>query len=208
MMVLAWHWTWGFTASLYMMYVCRWLRDHLPSSSLQTVPFRGPPMYNPKRRSGINWHSSSIGGLHGNGGVGGGGGGSGGSVCGSTSGSLKGTLTRHHYAPPSPCPSEHLPYSSASSSLSEGSFGRRSHEDEISIVTGIFIWFHFISSDHPFPFHWISPNCEVSLMSHNLLLDYVDFFHSFSFLYCEDGLYNFHGIIIIIWIVVSNPLWK
>ena len=42
-----------------------------------------------------------------------------------------------HHGPPSPCPSEHMPYSSASSSLSEGSSGHRSHEDDISIVTGI-----------------------------------------------------------------------
>uniref|UniRef100_A0A1A9WV00 SH3 and multiple ankyrin repeat domains protein 3 n=1 Tax=Glossina brevipalpis TaxID=37001 RepID=A0A1A9WV00_9MUSC len=90
------------------------------------VPFRGPPRYNPKRRSGINWLSAN----------------GGGSIGG---GSLMGTLTRnnttpctgghHHRGPPSPCPSEHLPYSSASSSLSEGSSGHRSHEDDISIVT-------------------------------------------------------------------------
>lgn len=42
------------------------------------------------------------------------------------------------HGPPSPCPSEHMlgAYSSASSSLSEGSSGHRSHEDDISIVTG------------------------------------------------------------------------
>lgn len=91
--------------------------------TLKTVPFRGPPRYNPKRRSGIGW-------LNANGGPGGG-------------GSLMGTLTRNsssacgHHGPPSPCPSEHMPYSSASSSLSEGSSGHRSHEDDISIVTGI-----------------------------------------------------------------------
>ncbi|EDW31673.1 GL10833 [Drosophila persimilis] len=41
------------------------------------------------------------------------------------------------HGPPSPCPSEHMlgAYSSASSSLSEGSSGHRSHEDDISIVT-------------------------------------------------------------------------
>lgn len=62
-----------------------------------------------------------------------------------------GTLTRNssnmcgHHGPPSPCPSEHMPYSSASSSLSEGSSGHRSHEDDISIVTGIhFILFSYI----------------------------------------------------------------
>lgn len=45
------------------------------------------------------------------------------------------TLTRlGMMGPPSPCPSEQ-PFSSASSSLSEGS-SHRSHEDDISIVTG------------------------------------------------------------------------
>lgn len=45
------------------------------------------------------------------------------------------TLTRlGMVGPPSPCPSEQ-PFSSASSSLSEGS-SHRSHEDDISIVTG------------------------------------------------------------------------
>ncbi|EAA07141.5 AGAP010413-PA, partial [Anopheles gambiae str. PEST] len=43
------------------------------------------------------------------------------------------TLSRIYGGPPSPCPSEH-PFSSASSSLSEGS-SHRSHEDDISIVT-------------------------------------------------------------------------
>ncbi|XP_037031721.1 SH3 and multiple ankyrin repeat domains protein 3 isoform X4 [Bradysia coprophila] len=65
------------------------------------VPFRVPPRYNPRRRSGIGWGTTI-----------------------STRG------------PPSPCPSEH-PFSSASSSLSEGSSGHRSHEDDISIVTGL-----------------------------------------------------------------------
>uniref|UniRef100_A0A182J687 SH3 and multiple ankyrin repeat domains protein n=1 Tax=Anopheles atroparvus TaxID=41427 RepID=A0A182J687_ANOAO len=64
------------------------------------VPFRGPPRYNPRRRSGLGWGS---------------------------------TLSRIYGGPPSPCPSEH-PFSSASSSLSEGS-SHRSHEDDISIVT-------------------------------------------------------------------------
>ncbi|XP_053671754.1 uncharacterized protein LOC128721969 [Anopheles nili] len=64
------------------------------------VPFRGPPRYNPRRRSGLGWGS---------------------------------TLSRIYGGPPSPCPSEH-PFSSASSSLSEGS-SQRSHEDDISIVT-------------------------------------------------------------------------
>ncbi|XP_063705079.1 SH3 and multiple ankyrin repeat domains protein 2 isoform X2 [Culicoides brevitarsis] len=63
------------------------------------VPFRGPPRYNPRRRSGLGWGA---------------------------------TLSRIG-GPPSPCPSEH-PFSSASSSLSEGS-SHRSHEDDISIVT-------------------------------------------------------------------------
>ncbi|XP_053661223.1 uncharacterized protein LOC128710205 [Anopheles marshallii] len=64
------------------------------------VPFRGPPRYNPRRRSGLGWGT---------------------------------TLSRIYGGPPSPCPSEH-PFSSASSSLSEGS-SHRSHEDDISIVT-------------------------------------------------------------------------
>ncbi|XP_055314365.1 uncharacterized protein LOC129575241 isoform X19 [Sitodiplosis mosellana] len=63
------------------------------------VPFRGPPRYNPRRRSGIGW-----------------------------------AATLRSGGPPSPCPSEH-PFSSASSSLSEGSTSNRSHEDDISIVT-------------------------------------------------------------------------
>ncbi|XP_054090298.1 SH3 and multiple ankyrin repeat domains protein 1 isoform X3 [Zeugodacus cucurbitae] len=83
------------------------------------VPFRGQPRYNPKRRSAVGWP--------------------GGSCTSSCAGSLMGTLPRKssccHNGPPSPCPSEHIPYSSASSSLSEGSSGHRSHEDDISIVT-------------------------------------------------------------------------
>ncbi|XP_039955775.1 uncharacterized protein LOC120771707 isoform X1 [Bactrocera tryoni] len=83
------------------------------------VPFRGQPRYNPKRRSAVGWP--------------------GGSCQSSCAGSLMGTLPRNntcfHNGPPSPCPSEHIPYSSASSSLSEGSSGHRSHEDDISIVT-------------------------------------------------------------------------
>ncbi|XP_036332887.1 PH and SEC7 domain-containing protein isoform X3 [Rhagoletis pomonella] len=83
------------------------------------VLFRGPPRYNPKRRSTVGWPS--------------------GSCAGSCAGSLMGTLSRNgtcgQHGPPSPCPSEHIPYSSASSSLSEGSSGHRSHEDDISIVT-------------------------------------------------------------------------
>lgn len=71
--------------------------------------------------------------------------------------SIMGTLTRNssnntcgHHGPPSPCPSEHMPYSSASSSLSEGSSGHRSHEDDISIVTGICFDFFFVLF---FPFY-------------------------------------------------------
>lgn len=79
------------------------------------VPFRGPPKYNPKRRSGLGWAM---------------GGGLGVGTIGPHS-----NMNRNSYAPPSPCPSEHMPYSSASSSLSEGSSGHRSHEDDISIVT-------------------------------------------------------------------------
>lgn len=135
------------------------------------VPFRGPPRYNPRRRSGLGWQmsppssnhlhhlyiqqqsnyqhqqqhhlhhqqsssppihyhqQSSIYSDH-----------SGpGSII--STGSLLSTLTSRNSlciigGPPSPCPSEHMPYSSASSSLSEGSSGHRSHEDDISIVTG------------------------------------------------------------------------
>ncbi|XP_055920401.1 SH3 and multiple ankyrin repeat domains protein 2 isoform X2 [Eupeodes corollae] len=83
----------------------------------EIVPFRGPPRYNPKRRSGVGWMAGN------------------GSLI-SGGGSFMGTLTRNSSCgPPSPCPSEHMPYSSASSSLSEGSSGHRSHEDDISIVT-------------------------------------------------------------------------
>lgn len=78
-----------------------------------TVPFRGPPRYNPRRRSGIGWLSG--GGLNQNNSLG----------------------------PPSPCPSDH-PFSSASSSLSEGSSSHRSHEDDISIVTGISLILLFV----------------------------------------------------------------
>lgn len=78
-----------------------------------TVPFRGPPRYNPRRRSGIGWGTTI-------------------------------SARTVDGGPPSPCPSEH-PFSSASSSVSEGSSGHRSHEDDISIVTGIYlqIRFHF-----------------------------------------------------------------
>ncbi|XP_017867990.1 PREDICTED: uncharacterized protein LOC108616961 [Drosophila arizonae] len=152
------------------------------------VPFRGPPRYNPKRRSGIGWLSANgaagaallaaaAGGLGGAGAVPGPGGQQ--PVCVNGGNGAMGTLTRrelqqlqppHHHlthpnhqqphshqhvqqhlhhqhqhqqphlqlhGPPSPCPSEHMlgAYSSASSSLSEGSSGHRSHEDDISIVT-------------------------------------------------------------------------
>ena len=104
------------------------------------VIFRGPPRYNPRRRSAIIWPIS------------GGGGGVNGVVNHyGTNGHHHGghgmmpssatmidlrTLTRLGMVggPPSPCPSEQ-PFSSASSSLSEGS-SHRSHEDDISIVTG------------------------------------------------------------------------
>lgn len=75
--------------------------DYFKQKNYFTVPFRVPPRYNPRRRSGIGWGT-----------------------------------TISSRGPPSPCPSEH-PFSSASSSLSEGSSGHRSHEDDISIVTGI-----------------------------------------------------------------------
>lgn len=94
-----------------------------------SVPFRGPPRYNPRRRSALGWPSGIVGGYCG-----------GGSAMGhmitssATMIDLR-TLTRlGMVGPPSPCPSEQ-PFSSASSSLSEGS-SHRSHEDDISIVTG------------------------------------------------------------------------
>lgn len=92
----------------------------LSKDKFSAVPFRGPPKYNPKRRSGLGWAM---------------GGGLGVGTIGPHS-----NMNRNSYAPPSPCPSEHMPYSSASSSLSEGSSGHRSHEDDISIVTGIRIF--------------------------------------------------------------------
>lgn len=98
-------------------YICK---DKIYPNSF-TVPFRGPPHYNPKRRSGIGWFNVNIG----------------------TNANFIGTLTRrsvlysgHLNGPPSPCPSEQMAYSSASSSLSEGSLEHRSHEDDMSIVTG------------------------------------------------------------------------
>ncbi|XP_033155749.1 uncharacterized protein LOC117138043 isoform X2 [Drosophila mauritiana] len=146
------------------------------------VPFRGPPRYNPKRRSGIGWLSAN--GAAGAALLTAAGGGFGGAMVGSN-GAANGNngaggvglmlshqnhqqhLAGHHqqqhmhhqhhqnhhqqlqqqqlphlhtlqlHGPPSPCPSEHMlgAYSSASSSLSEGSSGHRSHEDDISIVT-------------------------------------------------------------------------
>ncbi|XP_044728029.1 SH3 and multiple ankyrin repeat domains protein 3 isoform X3 [Chrysoperla carnea] len=90
------------------------------------VPFRGPPSYNPRRRSGI--YSANI-----------------------LSSGMCGTLTRvpseprlmHVLSPPSPCSSDRsssaAPFSSASSSLSDNSSGTGSvhqHEtDNASIVT-------------------------------------------------------------------------
>ncbi|XP_034653289.1 SH3 and multiple ankyrin repeat domains protein 1 isoform X10 [Drosophila subobscura] len=151
------------------------------------VPFRGPPRYNPKRRSGIGWLSAN--GAAGAALLAAAGGGLGGAMIngngigsGSGSGTVNGSVgggglmmmmmhqnhqqqqhqhqqnhpsNPHHlhhqhqhqhqlqlhqlqlHGPPSPCPSEHMlgAYSSASSSLSEGSSGHRSHEDDISIVT-------------------------------------------------------------------------
>lgn len=104
-----------------------------------SVPFRGPPRYNPRRRSAIGWPIVS----------GGGGGGlissgnnhygvmgHGGSLMSGSATMIDlRTLTRlGMVGPPSPCPSDQ-PFSSASSSLSEGS-SHRSNGDDISIVTG------------------------------------------------------------------------
>ncbi|CRK95072.1 CLUMA_CG008550, isoform A [Clunio marinus] len=97
------------------------------------VPIRGPPRYNPRRRSGLGcWlnyqHSNS-------------------SECAGPTSSIassNSSWTNSHYhtfarlmnngGPPSPCPSDH-PFNSASSSLSESSSSHRSQEDDISIVT-------------------------------------------------------------------------
>lgn len=89
------------------------------SSFVIAVPFRGPPRYNPRRRSGIGWTTTTI-------------------YPQPPSIYASSHYNQHHSdsIPPSPCPSEH-PFSSASSSLSEGSTSNRSHEDDISIVTGI-----------------------------------------------------------------------
>ncbi|RZB49894.1 SH3 and multiple ankyrin repeat domains protein 3, partial [Asbolus verrucosus] len=72
------------------------------------VPYRGPPSYNPKRRSAIGWLNRAP--------------------------SMT-TLA----LPPSPCPSDRssAPFSSASSSLSDGSSAPPGHEtDTASIITG------------------------------------------------------------------------
>ena len=99
----------------------------------RTVPLRGQPRYNPRRRSGLGcWMNFQQ---------------SGSEIAGPTSsiGSSHSSWTHSHYhafarlmnsgGPPSPCPSDH-PFNSASSSLSESSSSHRSQEDDISIVTG------------------------------------------------------------------------
>ncbi|XP_018336270.1 protein shank isoform X2 [Agrilus planipennis] len=70
------------------------------------VPFRGPPKYNPKRRSAIGWLNRAP--------------------------SMSCLML-----PPSPCPSDRssAPYSSASSSVSEGSAAPGHETDTASIVT-------------------------------------------------------------------------
>lgn len=75
------------------------------------VLFRGPPSYNPKRRSAVGW-------LH-------------------RAPSMS-CLT----LPPSPCPSDRssAPFSSASSSLSEGSVPPGHETDTASIVTGTYLF--------------------------------------------------------------------
>lgn len=96
-----------------------------------TVPLRGPPRYNPRRRSGLGcWYNYHL---------------SGSDYAGPTSSiSSSSSWTASHYhtfarlmtnGPPSPCPSDQ-PFNSASSSLSESSSSHRSQEDDISIVTG------------------------------------------------------------------------
>ncbi|XP_065719608.2 protein shank isoform X5 [Drosophila suzukii] len=156
--------------------------ENYKSEDIGEFPFRGPPRYNPKRRSGIGWLSAN--GAAGAALLAAAGGGFGGALVGSNgaangnNGNGAGGVglmlshqnhqqflagghhqqqhlhhhqnhhQNHHqqlphlhtlqlHGPPSPCPSEHMlgAYSSASSSLSEGSSGHRSHEDDISIVT-------------------------------------------------------------------------
>lgn len=72
-----------------------------------SVPFRGPPSYNPKRRSALGWLNRAP---------------------------SMSTLA----LPPSPCPSDRssAPFSSASSSLSDGSAPPGHETDTASIVTG------------------------------------------------------------------------
>jgi SH3 and multiple ankyrin repeat domains protein len=106
-----------------------------------TVPFRAPPRYNPRRRSGLGcWMNYQMGSSNGS------------ETYGTTTrptssiGSHNSSWANSHYhafvrlmshdvGPPSPCPSDH-PFNSASSSLSESSSSHRSQEDDISIVTG------------------------------------------------------------------------
>lgn len=93
------------------------------------MPIRGQPRYNPRRRSGIGcWMNYQQ---------------AGGSEYAASSCNSSWTNSHYHTfsrlmnsgGPPSPCPSDH-PFNSASSSLSESSSSHRSHEDDISIVTG------------------------------------------------------------------------
>lgn len=113
----------------------------LNSTIIKTVPFRAPPRYNPRRRSGLGFwmnyqHSSNSSETY--------------STLRPTSsiGSTNSSWANSQYhafvrlmsheiglGPPSPCPSDH-PFNSASSSLSESSSSHRSQEDDISIVTG------------------------------------------------------------------------
>lgn len=101
------------------------------NSYKNTVPLRGPPRYNPRRRSGLGcWYNYHL---------------AGSDFAGPTSSiSSSSSWTNSHYhtfarlmtnGPPSPCPSDQ-PFNSASSSLSESSSSHRSQEDDISIVTG------------------------------------------------------------------------
>lgn len=121
-----------------------------------TVPFRGPPSYNPRRRSGIYMMTSN--GLL--------------SPMGTltrvpSEPRMTSSLTHHVLSPPSPCSSDRssaAPFSSASSSLSDNSSGTGSvhhQEDNASIVTGNFyVLSSFLLSKTKFSF--FSKFCDVN----------------------------------------------
>lgn len=139
------------TNSLYIILLKHNKINQLKFHNIITVPFRAPPRYNPRRRSGLGcWMNYQLG-----------------SETYATTrptssiGSHSSSWANSHYhafvrlmshdvGPPSPCPSDH-PFNSASSSLSESSSSHRSQEDDISIVTGklethtkSLLHFHFV----------------------------------------------------------------